>query len=114
MYRTEVIIDEQQKKEIKNVVQAIKTIHFGENRYMNFRYFVDEGDEYYRGMNLLDFEKLCTFCLHEFQDMLGENNSPETVRNLDLFIALLEQNLFDDFFPGSDDELFTEDMALLN
>ncbi len=114
MYRTEVAIDKMQKKEIRNVVQAVKTIHFGENKYMNFQYFVDIGDDNYRGMNLIDFEKLCTFCLHEFQDMIGESNSPEAVRNLDLFIALLEQNLFDGFFSGSDDELFAEDMALLN
>ena len=103
-----------EKQTVRTTESLIKTIHYGGNKFMNFQYVIDRGDDHYRGMKLLDFEKLCTFCLHEYQDMLGERNSPEIVSHLDLFIAMLEQTLYDDYYSGSDEELFKEDIETLH
>ncbi len=114
MYEKEYTVYETTQQIVRETVPAIKTIHFGEGSCMNFQVVLDKGDRSYRGMTLLDFEKMCTFCLHQVQDMLGEDNSEEKVAVMDALIAVLEQNLYDDYFAGTDEELFQEDMERLN
>ena len=89
-------------------------MHYGEGRYLNIRYYIDKDETDYRGIRLKDYEKVCTYCLHTYQDMLGDKNSQELVSHLNLFIGLVEQVLFDGYYDGTDEELFQEDREWLN
>ena len=91
-----------------------KVSKYDDGKQIRFCYEIDNNDISYRGIDLVDFEKVCLVSRIELLDELRSKEPEDYDEVIGKFVMTLELRLFDGLYMGDLEDLIEESDGLVS